>query len=76
MKQMYILFLLLIQMVIYIPGSMIGGGEKIAKLIYQDVNTETNLGFLYKHKYLDTVKLRLLKGGIRLASILDDIFKK
>ena len=50
--------------------------QKIAKLIYQDVNTETNLGFLYKYKYLDIVKLRLLKGGIRLASILDDIFKK
>jgi hypothetical protein len=50
--------------------------QQIAKLIYQDAETETNLGFSYSYKYLNIVRLRLLKGGIRLASILDDIFKK
>ena len=50
--------------------------QQIAKLIYQDAETETNLGFSYSYKHLNIVRLRLLKGGIRLASILDDIFKK
>ena len=48
--------------------------QNIAKLIYQDAKTETNLGFPYKYKYIEIVKFRLLKGGIRLASVLDDIF--
>ena len=50
--------------------------QQIAKLIYHNVEIETDLGFSYSYKYFNIVRLRLLKGGIRLASILDDIFKK
>ena len=48
--------------------------QNLSKLIYSDVISESNLGFHYKYKYLDKLKLRLLKGGIRLASILNKIF--
>ena len=48
--------------------------QKLSKSIYNDVENEINLGYFYKYKYLDKLKLRLLKGGVRLASILNKIF--
>jgi hypothetical protein len=36
---------------------------------------EGNLGYKYSYKNLDTVKHRLLQAGIRLAGILNQIYK-
>lgn len=47
----------------------------IAQGIYQ--NTESNhgkLGYAYNYQYLDVLNEQLLKGGIHLAEILNDIF--
>jgi len=56
-------------------GVWVKESHEIARMIYKDLELKTNLGYEYKYKYLDVVKLRLFKGGIRLASILNKIFK-
>ena len=43
--------------------------------IYKELPENTNLGYRYRYQYFDTVRLQLLKAGIRLAYVLDDIFK-
>jgi len=48
--------------------------QKISKQIYDDAILNSNLGYNYRYKYIDIVKMRLLKGGLRLASILNSIF--
>ena len=48
--------------------------QEISKQIYDDAMLNSNLGYNYRYKYLNTVKMRLLKGGLRLASILNSIF--
>jgi hypothetical protein len=35
-----------------------------------------NLGYKYSYKNLDTVKLRLIQAGIRLAGVLNEIYGK
>lgn len=45
------------------------------ELIYADVKTkEDKLGYEYNFKYKDMLEQQLLKGGVRLAGILNDIF--
>ena len=48
--------------------------QKISKQIYDDAILNSNLGYNYRYKYIDIVKMRLLKGGLRLASIINSIF--
>ena len=48
--------------------------QKISKQIYDDAILNSNLGYNYRYKYIDIVKMRLLKGGLSLASILNSIF--
>ena len=48
--------------------------QEISKQIYDDAILNSNLGYNYRYKYIDIVKMRLLKGGLRLASILNSIF--
>ena len=33
------------------------------------------LGYAYRYEYFDIIRLQLLKGGLRLAYVLDEIFK-
>ncbi|RYD76508.1 MAG: S1/P1 Nuclease [Sphingobacteriales bacterium] len=48
---------------------------QIAEKIYGDVKgTEEKLGFQYNFKYKATLEAQLLKGGVRLAGILNEIF--
>lgn len=48
---------------------------QIAEQIYGDVKgTEEKLGYQYNFKYKATLEAQLLKGGVRLAGILNEIF--
>lgn len=48
---------------------------QLASLIYSDVKgNEDKLGFQYNFKYKALMEEQLLKGGIRLAAVLNDIF--
>lgn len=42
--------------------------------IYENSEIGEKLGYNYMYKYMDTVRYQLQKGGIRLASILNEIF--
>ena len=44
--------------------------------IYADVKTDEKLDYQYNFKFLATLNLQLLKGGIHLAGILNDLFGK
>lgn len=43
--------------------------------IYENTSPGDKLGYRYMFDYLDTTKMQLQKGGIRLATVLNDIFK-
>ena len=47
----------------------------IATAIYEDTPIGAKLGYDYLNKWGPTVEVQLEKGGLRLASILNDIFK-
>ena len=47
----------------------------LTKKIYKDLPENINLGYRYRYENFDTIRLQLLKAGLRLAYILDDIFK-
>ncbi len=42
--------------------------------IYESAEPEENLRYRYSYNYMDTLRMQLQKGGIRLASILNEIF--
>lgn len=49
---------------------------QIAEKIYADVKTkEDKLGYAYNFKYKSILEEQLLKGGVHLAGMLNDIFK-
>jgi S1/P1 Nuclease len=50
---------------------------KIAEKIYADASTQPDekLGYLYNFKYVATVNEQLLKAGVRLAGLFNEIFK-
>ncbi len=43
--------------------------------IYKNTKVGENLGYRYMYDYMDTVRFQLQKGGIRLAVILNEIYK-
>ena len=47
----------------------------ITNKIYKGLPKGRNLGYRYRYENFDTIRLQLLKAGIRLAFVLDDIFK-
>ena len=49
--------------------------QALAATLYEDTPDGSRLGYAYRYKYMDTVRLQLLKGGLRLAHLLDSIFK-
>ena len=49
--------------------------HKITKKIYNDLPENGNLGYRYRYENFETIRLQLLKAGLRLAYVLDDIFK-
>lgn len=46
----------------------------LAKKIYASATIGEKLGYRYSYDHLDTAKQQLLKGGVRLAKVLNDIF--
>jgi len=49
--------------------------QDLANEIYTSVEIGEKLGYNYSYKYMDTVRNQLLKGGLRLAKVLNDAFK-
>lgn len=47
---------------------------QLADKIYKDTKPGENLGYNYNFKFIDTVNQQLLKGGVRLAGLLNEIF--
>lgn len=47
----------------------------LAQQLHNDITTEDpKLGYEYNFKYVDTLNLQLLKGGVRLAGLLNRVF--
>jgi hypothetical protein len=49
---------------------------EIAQKLYSEVKPEQKLSFNYNYDHVSTLNLQLLKGGVRLAAILNNIFGK
>ncbi len=49
--------------------------QDLANEIYNSVEVGDKLGYSYSYKYMDTVRKQLQRGGLRLAKVLNDIFK-
>jgi len=47
---------------------------EIAGRLYADIKPDSKLGYQYNFKHVDTMNRQLLKGGIRLAGLLNQIF--
>jgi hypothetical protein len=47
----------------------------ISRDIYKDVPRNGRLSYYYNFKWIETANGRLLKGGVRLAGLLNEIFK-
>ena len=45
-----------------------------AEKIYADIKPDDKIGFNYNFKYIDVVNQQLLKGGVHLAGLLNEIF--
>jgi len=48
--------------------------HQLSERIYSDVKPDQRLSYDYEYKYLSVVNDQLLKGGIRLAGLLNSIF--
>ena len=46
-----------------------------AEKIYADIKPDDKLGYDYNFRYINTVNQQLLKGGVHLAGLLNEIFK-
>ena len=46
-----------------------------AQKIYADIKPDDKLGYDYNFKFIETVDQQLLKGGVHLAGLLNEIFK-
>ncbi|MDU1905541.1 MAG: S1/P1 nuclease [Dysgonomonas sp.] len=49
--------------------------HELANELYTSVNTNDNLMYEYSYKYKTVMETQLLKAGLRLAAILDMVFK-
>ena len=48
--------------------------SQLADKIYKETKPGENLSYNYNFKFIDTVNQQLLKGGVRLAGLLNEIF--
>ncbi len=49
--------------------------QELANELYDSVEVGEKLGYKYSYKYWGTVESQLQKGGLRLAKVLNDLFK-
>lgn len=47
----------------------------ITEKVYADIKPNDNLSYGYNFKFVNTLNNQLVKGGVRLAGVLNDIFK-
>jgi hypothetical protein len=48
--------------------------NQIAEKLYTEIKPGETLNYKYNYKHIDTLNQQLLKGGVRLAGILNQIF--
>ncbi|HEY0245335.1 MAG TPA: S1/P1 nuclease [Mucilaginibacter sp.] len=48
--------------------------SQIAEKIYTDTKPDAKLSYNYNFQFIDTINQQLLKGGVRLAGVLNQIF--
>lgn len=56
------------------PADWVYESYQIANQLYKTVNEEDRLSYLYNYEHVEVMNAQLLKGGIRLAGILNEIF--
>lgn len=56
------------------PNDWIEETVQLAEDVYENSPSNVNLSYDYVAKYAPVVELQLLKGGLRLAAILEDIY--
>jgi len=49
--------------------------NQIAEKLYTDIKPGDNLSYKYNFNHIDILNQQLLKGGVRLAGVLNEIFK-
>ena len=49
-------------------------GQALANRIYDELEPGEKLRFRYSYLWWDTVEVQLLKGGVRLAGLLNSVF--
>jgi len=55
-------------------GQWLWQSYQYAENIYSDINTDDKVGYSYNFKYIAIINQQLLKGGVHLAGLLNDIF--
>jgi len=48
--------------------------NQIAEILYTDIKPGDNLNYKYNFTHIDTLNMRLLKAGVRLAGVLNELF--
>jgi len=49
--------------------------QDLANQLYEDLPEGRSKEYRYRYRYFDTARLQLLKGGVRLAGVLNRIFR-
>ncbi len=49
--------------------------HELTKRVYEGLPEKPNLGYKYQYENFNLIRLQLLRAGVRLASILEDIFR-
>jgi hypothetical protein len=52
----------------------IGESYRIAEKVYNEVKPGDKLGYRHNYDYIETINQQLLKGGVRLAGVFNQIF--
>lgn len=61
----------------WVNGGLIGwlwDSYQITETLYKDVKTGDKLSYRYNFDHIDTLNKQLLKGGVRLAEVLNQLF--
>lgn len=56
------------------PADWVYESYELASELYKGVNAEDRLSYRYNYDYVEMMNAQLLKGGVRLAGILNEIF--
>ena len=48
--------------------------QEVTNQVYASVEVGEKLGYRYRYDWWDTVEEQLLRGGLRLAGVLNDIY--